>query len=98
MRSGLPERRLRTSLSWTSRLPGIPATRSRRLREDFGAAGIIFVTGTQTGQLDRAAGLLVGADDYLVKLFARTSSSRASVCSSAPAPSRIPWPAPTAHT
>jgi DNA-binding NarL/FixJ family response regulator len=52
-------------------VPGISGYEvCRRLREDFGAAGIIFVSGTQTGQLDRAAGLLVGADDYLVKPFA----------------------------
>ena len=52
-------------------LPGISGYEvCRRLREEFGATGIIFVTGTQTGQLDRTAGLLVGADDYLVKPFA----------------------------
>jgi len=52
-------------------LPGISGYEvCRRLREDHGAIGIIFVSGTQTGTLDRAAGLLIGADDYLVKPFA----------------------------
>jgi DNA-binding CsgD family transcriptional regulator len=46
-------------------LRGLPAT-----REGPGAAGIIFVSGTQTGPLDRTAGLLIGADDYIVKPFA----------------------------
>jgi DNA-binding NarL/FixJ family response regulator len=52
-------------------LPGISGYEvCRRLREESGPAGIIFVSGTQTGPLDRTAGLLVGADDYLVKPFA----------------------------
>jgi DNA-binding NarL/FixJ family response regulator len=52
-------------------LPGISGYEvCRRLREGPGAAAIIFVSGTQTGALDRTAGLLIGADDYLVKPFA----------------------------
>jgi DNA-binding response OmpR family regulator len=40
----------------------------RELRDEFGEAlPIIFVSGEKTDELDRAAGLLVGADDYLTK-------------------------------
>ena len=43
-----------------------------RLRERFGEQlPIIFVSGTRTEPLDRVAGLLMGADDYVVKPFAR---------------------------
>ena len=42
----------------------------RRLRDEFGAAvSIVFLSGERTEGFDRAAGLLVGADDYLVKPF-----------------------------
>jgi DNA-binding NarL/FixJ family response regulator len=42
----------------------------RRLRDEFGATlAIVFLSGERTEGLDRAAGLLVGADDYLVKPF-----------------------------
>jgi RNA polymerase sigma factor (sigma-70 family) len=42
----------------------------RTLRERFGEAlPIIFVSGTRTEPLDSVAGLLVGADDYIVKPF-----------------------------
>jgi DNA-binding NarL/FixJ family response regulator len=41
-----------------------------RLRDEFGqAVSIMFLSGERTEGLDRAAGLLVGADDYLVKPF-----------------------------
>jgi DNA-binding NarL/FixJ family response regulator len=39
----------------------------RELRERFGGLPIILVSGERTGALDRSAGLLIGADDYLVK-------------------------------
>jgi DNA-binding NarL/FixJ family response regulator len=40
----------------------------RRIRERYGAAlAIVFVSGERTEALDRSAGLLVGADDYVVK-------------------------------
>jgi DNA-binding NarL/FixJ family response regulator len=40
----------------------------RRLRDEFGEQlPIIFVSGERTAELDHAAGLLLGADDYLVK-------------------------------
>jgi DNA-binding NarL/FixJ family response regulator len=40
----------------------------RRLRERYGSAlPIVFVSGERTEGLDRSAGLLVGADDYMVK-------------------------------
>jgi DNA-binding NarL/FixJ family response regulator len=37
----------------------------RRLREEFG-----FVSGERTEEFDRTAGMLLGADDYIVKPFA----------------------------
>jgi DNA-binding NarL/FixJ family response regulator len=41
---------------------------SRQLRDEFGESlPIVFVSGERTDPLDRAAGLLVGGDDYLVK-------------------------------
>jgi DNA-binding NarL/FixJ family response regulator len=43
----------------------------RALREEFGhEVSVIFVSGTRTESFDRIAGLLIGADDYLVKPFA----------------------------
>jgi DNA-binding NarL/FixJ family response regulator len=40
----------------------------RELRDEFGdELPIVFVSGCRTEDYDRAAGLLVGADDYLVK-------------------------------
>ena len=40
----------------------------RELRDEFGEdLPIAFVTGARTESLDRVAGLLLGADDYLVK-------------------------------
>src|ERR671931_412783 len=42
----------------------------RELRDEFGdRLSIVFLSGERTEGLDRAAGLLVGADDYLVKPF-----------------------------
>lgn len=42
----------------------------RRLRDEFGEAlPIIFVSGDRTEPHDRAAGLLIGGDDYVVKPF-----------------------------
>jgi DNA-binding NarL/FixJ family response regulator len=42
----------------------------RELRDEFGnTLSIVFLSGERTEGLDRAAGLLVGADDYLVKPF-----------------------------
>jgi len=42
----------------------------RRLRDEFGdTVWIVFLSGERTEGFDRAAGLLVGADDYLVKPF-----------------------------
>lgn len=52
-------------------LPGISGYEvCRRLRVEDASIGIIFVSGTQTESLDRTAGLLIGADDYLAKPFA----------------------------
>jgi DNA-binding NarL/FixJ family response regulator len=42
----------------------------RELREGFGRElSIIFVSGERTESFDRVAGLLLGADDYIVKPF-----------------------------
>ncbi|HET9324480.1 MAG TPA: response regulator transcription factor [Gaiellaceae bacterium] len=42
----------------------------RELRDTFGSEiSIIFVSGDRTRPADRAAGLLIGADDYIVKPF-----------------------------
>jgi DNA-binding NarL/FixJ family response regulator len=42
----------------------------RRLRDDYGdAIGIIVISGERKESFDRVAGLLLGADDYLVKPF-----------------------------
>ncbi len=52
-------------------LPGVSGYEvCREFRDAFGAGlGIIFVTGERVEPLDRVAGLLVGADDYLAKPF-----------------------------
>jgi DNA-binding NarL/FixJ family response regulator len=43
----------------------------RQLRDDFGdEMAIIFISGARTEEYDRAGGLLLGADDYIVKPFA----------------------------
>jgi two-component system nitrate/nitrite response regulator NarL len=40
----------------------------RRLRDDYGdSIGIILISGERKESMDRAAGLLLGADDYMVK-------------------------------
>jgi DNA-binding NarL/FixJ family response regulator len=53
-------------------LPGVSGYQvCRELRDDFGEElPIIFVSGGRTDSLDRIAGLLIGADDYLVKPIA----------------------------
>lgn len=53
-------------------LPGVSGYQvCRELRDDFGEElPIIFVSGGRTDSLDRVAGLLIGADDYLVKPIA----------------------------
>jgi DNA-binding NarL/FixJ family response regulator len=53
------------------RLPGVSGYEiCRRLRDEFGdRLGIVFLSGARTEGFDRAAGLLVGADDYVVKPF-----------------------------
>ena len=42
----------------------------RALREETADLPIIFVSGTRTESYDRVAGLLLGADDYVVKPYA----------------------------
>src|SRR5438105_13229276 len=42
----------------------------RRLRDDYGdAVGIILISGQRKESMDRVAGMLLGADDYMVKPF-----------------------------
>ena len=42
----------------------------RRLRDDYGdGVGIILISGQRKESMDRVAGLLLGADDYMVKPF-----------------------------
>jgi DNA-binding response OmpR family regulator len=42
----------------------------RRLRDDFGDdIAIVFLSGKRTEEFDRTAGMLLGADDYIVKPF-----------------------------
>jgi DNA-binding NarL/FixJ family response regulator len=52
-------------------LPGVSGYEvCQQLRDEFGdALAIIFVSSRRTESFDRVAGLLVGADDYLVKPF-----------------------------
>jgi DNA-binding NarL/FixJ family response regulator len=54
------------------RLPDISGYEvCRRLREEFGEeVAIVFLSGERTDELDRTAGMLLGADDYIVKPFA----------------------------
>ena len=42
----------------------------RKLREQTAELPIVFVSGSRTESYDRVAGLLVGADDYVVKPYA----------------------------
>jgi len=53
------------------RLPGVSGYEiCRGLREEFGdELPILFVSGDRTESLDRAVGLLLGGDDYVVKPF-----------------------------
>jgi len=54
------------------RLPGVSGYEvCRELRERFGEQlPIVFISGERVEPFDRAAGLLLGADDYVVKPFA----------------------------
>jgi DNA-binding response OmpR family regulator len=52
-------------------LPGISGYETcRAFKNDDPDLPVLFVSGTRTEAMDRVAGLLVGADDYLVKPFA----------------------------
>src|SRR3989442_15681524 len=53
-------------------LPGLSGYEvCHQLREEFGEGlPIIFVSGERTEPFDRVAGILIGADDYVVKPFA----------------------------
>jgi DNA-binding NarL/FixJ family response regulator len=53
------------------RLPGLNGYEvCRELRDAYGeSVAIVFVSGERTETFDRVAGLLVGADDYIVKPF-----------------------------
>src|SRR5687767_10922028 len=54
------------------RLPDISGYQlCRRLRDDYGdSMGIVLVSGERMESFDRVAGLLLGADDYVLKPFA----------------------------
>jgi DNA-binding NarL/FixJ family response regulator len=54
-------------------LPGISGYEvCRRLRDDFGDdIAIVFLSGRRTEEFDRTAGMLLGADDYIIKPFTR---------------------------
>jgi DNA-binding NarL/FixJ family response regulator len=42
-----------------------------RLRDDFGdSVAVVFISGERTEEFDRTGGMLLGADDYIVKPFA----------------------------
>jgi len=44
----------------------------RRLRDDFGDdVAVVFLSGERTEEFDRTGGMLMGADDYIVKPFAK---------------------------
>jgi DNA-binding response OmpR family regulator len=44
----------------------------RRLRDEFGdQLAIVFLSGKRTEEFDRTAGMLLGADDYIVKPLGR---------------------------
>jgi DNA-binding NarL/FixJ family response regulator len=53
-------------------LPGLSGYEvCHQLRDEFGdGLPIIFVSGKRTESFDRVAGILIGADDYMVKPFA----------------------------
>jgi DNA-binding NarL/FixJ family response regulator len=52
-------------------LPGLSGYEvCHELKEDFPSLPIILVSGERTEPFDRVAGMLIGADDYLVKPFA----------------------------
>jgi two-component system, OmpR family, response regulator len=52
-------------------LPGLSGYEvCRALREEKVALPVLFVSGERTESFDRVAGLLIGADDYLIKPFA----------------------------
>ncbi len=53
------------------KLPGVSGYEvCRQLKDAFGDGfPVVFVSGVRTEAFDRAAGLLMGADDYLVKPF-----------------------------
>jgi DNA-binding NarL/FixJ family response regulator len=55
------------------RLPGLSGYEvCHQLKEDFGQGlPVILVSGDRTEPFDRVAGILIGADDYIVKPFAR---------------------------
>jgi DNA-binding NarL/FixJ family response regulator len=62
----------RRSFFWTYACRTSPATRSAAaFASEFGdGIAIVFLSGDRTADYDRTAGLLLGADDYVVKPFA----------------------------
>jgi DNA-binding NarL/FixJ family response regulator len=41
----------------------------QELRDQFGSVPVVFISGARTEPFDRVGGLLIGADDYVVKPF-----------------------------
>ena len=65
----------------------------RRLRDEFGdTMSIVFLSGERTEGFDLAAGLLVGADDYLVKPFSPDELLARVRVRLPPAPEEAPLP------
>jgi DNA-binding NarL/FixJ family response regulator len=51
-------------------LPGMSGYQVlHKLRDEFGALPVIFISGKRTEPFDRTGGLMLGADDYIVKPF-----------------------------
>lgn len=71
----------------------------RRLRDDFGdSIAVVLISGERTEEFDRTGGMLLGADDYIVKPFpngefiarVRRAIERASPSGPAAAPTLTP--------
>jgi DNA-binding NarL/FixJ family response regulator len=93
----------RHSLPWLVisevRLPDLTGFElCRELRDEFGEAlAIVFLSADRTEPIDRVAGLLVGADDYIAKpfdpseLLARVRRLAQRMRSAGESPSAAPW-------
>jgi DNA-binding NarL/FixJ family response regulator len=75
------------------KLPGVSGYEvCRELKDAYGnSLPVIFISGVRTEPFDRAAGLLVGADDYVVKPF-DADELLARVRNHLAPPARVPHP------